>query len=262
MGKKSKSKKSKIDIDTETFALFQDNMKTGSQLISGTVDGSQKDFAVLKRNKIFSNGFNKIEKGYTEVQQSLNSYVSILTDYYEELGTTEKKYVSEVDTIEVPRSFKLSDVIFESTHKSIDLTKTDGKSVIDGSDTILESELDTKTGIIKDVVFDLSKEELKEAAFDEGTTVVKKTNLFDINTKTPVKDSTYEDFYTINGLKLADITGESLKDIAIDNMYSVQEVNLKNADTFRNVLKNNLEDNIEYSLKNKSELESVSKEGA
>ena len=45
-------------------------------------------------------------------------------------------------------------------------------------------------------------------------------------------------------------------------MYSVQEVNLKNADTFRNVLKNNLEDNIEYSLKNKSELERVSKEGA
>ena len=29
MGKKSKSKKSKIDIDTETIALFKDNMKTG-----------------------------------------------------------------------------------------------------------------------------------------------------------------------------------------------------------------------------------------
>lgn len=262
MAKKSKkSKKSKIDIDTETYALFQDNMTTGYQLIGGTVDSSQKDFAVLKRNKIFSNGFGKIEKGYTEVQQSLNNYVSILTDYYEELGTTEKKYVSEVQTIAVPRSFKLNDVIFESTNKTIDLKKSDGKSVVDGNDTILESELNTSTGIIKEAVFDQTKEEVKKSYYDDSS-IVTKADLIDATNMMELRDNVYDDYYTINGLKLADITGESLKDIAIDDVYTVQEVDLKNVDAFRNVIKENSGDKVEYSLIGKSNLEKINKEGA
>lgn len=253
-------KKSKIDIDTEKVTLFSDTINTGSNLISGTVDSSQKDFGVLKKNKIFSNGFNKIEKGYSEVQQSLKGYVSILNDYYEDLGTTEKKYVSAVESIEVPRSFILNDVLFASTNKEVDLKKKDGKSVVDGNDSVSESELNTSTGILKDVVFDQTKEEVKTSVYDEAS-IIKKADLLDATTTTEAKESVFDDVYTVNGLRLADVTGEALKDVVIEDKYNVQQVDLKDVNAFQAV--NTIVDGneLEYTIGNKEKLENIDKEG-
>lgn len=195
-------------FDTNNLSIFNDFSDGINNKITYAVDDSQRSFEGLKRNDIFKDGFTRVEKGYTEVNQSLQNYKRVLNNYGNDLMNFEKKGMDLIDSLNIPKTFSLNDVLINVNNEQTDLFKKDGKSVNEGKET--GSVLETEVGelVDKENLKDINNDKVEEPSIYDDSSRIKTKVLDDISSTNNNLEKQYDESSRIHNEILDNINKE------------------------------------------------------
>ncbi len=197
---------------------FGDNI---NQNVNYIIDDSQQNFNGLKKSNLLKNGFNRMERGYSEVNQSLQNYRKVLSSYASDLESFEKKGLLIIDSIYVPKTYSLDDVLIYNELKQEDLKKSDGKSVNEGMFVDKNHEVNILEHVSKENLGDILKSSTGEVFYDDSSNVVKR-QFESIKNQSDESIKEYNDNYLIkNDLEMKNInSNQEIKPLEFDDNYS------------------------------------------
>ena len=231
-----------IVIDDKKMSYISDFTGKSSNMIGRTVDDSQTNFKVLKRNNMFGNGFNRIERGYSEVKQALNQYLYVMNGYYDNLNAFQKDYISLVNGINVPKSYSINDVTIANNKENIVLASNNG-NVLNSNNTMENVNLDKKPEIIKENLENINNNKTENVTYDSSSEIRKEEMNNIINEDEGIKN--YDDNYSIRKEQLNEMTNNiknTIKDY--DDNYSIKgnDINDLEEDEVENVFDDEIVD--------------------
>ncbi len=220
-----------MNFDTNSLDIFNEKTIRGMDLIRNTVDNTKNSYDVLKRNKIFDKGIDRVEKGYEEVELSFKQTMNVFNDYSNELDHIEKEHVDYVNDIKTAKSYALNDVLIAYEEQQANLYKKDGTSINEGEKTTEEQAIDNSTIIAKENLGNINNNgEIDQSKLDEKTTIVKE-KLENINDSDQTEEQKYEDAYQVNKEQLEEFDNEkTTEEQKYKDNYSGQKEKLEEID--------------------------------
>ena len=176
-----KNVKGTIDIDSERLSLLSDLQTTATNKIDFLVDNSQTSYKPLKRAGVYSDGTEKVEKGYEDIRQSLKDCLKVLGDYYTDLDSLEKELILAVESIEIPNSYKLNQSFSMSNPNIIQLSKEDGTAIKPDNLGVDFEEVKTGDDMEKVMLKNILADSTKSVEYVDATNELNKEKLQNIS---------------------------------------------------------------------------------
>lgn len=226
-----KGDKETIIIDDSKVSSYSDFTNKSSVMIDRMVGGSQDKFKTLKKNQIFANGFNRIERGYSEVKQAMNQYLGVINNYYDNLDVLQKDLINIVSGIDIPKSYLLNDVVITNNKENIVLNTNSG-NVANSNNLTDQVELDNESKINIENLNNINNDVTSSVNYDDSTEI-QKQNINNINNGNEDNVKEYDDNYSVEKEQMNELNQvpESTVSEYDDNYFVTKEVtnNIENA---------------------------------
>ena len=165
--------KGAIEIDSERVSRFSDFVGSSTNRIDYAIDNSNSSFKPLKRTGLYKKGFDRVERGYGEIRDSLKRYSNVLNDYYNSLDNMEKKHIEIINEVKIPGDYSLNDTFGVSHAANVTLTKENGKAVnsdnlnVENNDINIGEQIDNKN------LENINGDTTREVEYDASSSVNK-----------------------------------------------------------------------------------------
>ncbi len=208
-----------ISISSTNLEVFDTFSKTSISKIDHFTDESNKQFGKLRKTGIYGKGFNRIEKGYSEIGQSLTNYSNVLNAYYDEVQKCENMFSSSIESIYIPSEFSLNGFEIEVNNKDIDVRKKDGKAINDDNSQN-NIEVTVNSSINQQALNNIeNKDGNMVIKFNDSSSIYKET-LENINNSIIDKISNYDDSSKITKKDVNDISKTTTNEVDYIDLFS------------------------------------------
>ena len=216
-----------LSVSSNDTEIFNEFFKSNLSKIDELVSDSNNKYSGLKKIGIYDKGFSRIEKGYTEVGNSLNNYRKVLNEYYNEVISQDKKYSEIMDLIEIPNDFSLNGFVKNNGQFEINLNKNEGKNINDGTNDGESGALDLRNNFNKADLNSILNEETNKLEYDDNSYISGQENLKDINSGIASGMVNYNSDSVIENKILENINKDNNSDsVQFDDNTTINHTNL------------------------------------
>lgn len=169
----------------------------------------ERDFKNLGEANLFVGGLDKMDKKMARIQNKMRVLNNAIKTNNEQIALLEQMLKNEIESVEIPKDFKINNVANNVSYGALGMGKVDGRAVTEGTlnqiDETQAESIISRNENLKDITKDTN---LDTKVLNDYT--VERQNLTNINNEKEQTEVKYDDSSSISGQeKLYDISNQN-----------------------------------------------------
>lgn len=192
------------------------NLEDISSMVGNTeanMDESKKqferDFKNLGEANLFVGGLDKMDKKMARVMNKMRVLNNAIKVNNEQIALMEQSLKHEIESIEIPKDFKINNVANNVSYSALGMGKVDGRAVTDGTLNQIDETMAESVVVRNENLKDITKDtNLDTKVLNDYT--VEKQDLTNINNEREQTEVKYDESSSVRGQeKLYDVNNQS-----------------------------------------------------
>ena len=169
----------------------------------------ERDFKNLGEANLFVGGLDKMDKKMARVMNKMRVLNNAIKVNNEQIALMEQSLKHEIESIEIPKDFKINNVANNVSYSALGMGKVDGRAVTDGTLNQIDETMAESVVVRNENLKDITKDtNLDTKVLNDYT--VEKQDLTNINNEKDQTEVKYDESSSVRGQeKLYDVNNQS-----------------------------------------------------
>ena len=169
----------------------------------------ERDFKNLGEANLFVGGLDKMDKKMARVMNKMRVLNNAIKVNNEQIALMEQSLKHEIESIEIPKDFKINNVANNVSYSALGMGKVDGRAVTDGTLNQIDETMAESVVVRNENLKDITKDtNLDTKVLNDYT--VEKQDLTNINNEKDQTEVKYDESSSVRGQeKLYDVNNQN-----------------------------------------------------